>query len=55
MLSYGPAKFYGPTQYRVVEVHNNVPPSAACKTTYQGKPQGTCWVVVQDWQPLTTS
>ncbi len=55
VLSYGPAKFYGPTQYRVVEVHNNVPPSAACKTTYQGKAQGTCWVVVQDWRPLTTS
>jgi hypothetical protein len=54
-LSYGPDKFYGPTEYRVVKLHNNVPPSSACALTYQHKAQGTCWVVVQDWRPLSTS
>jgi hypothetical protein len=30
VLSYGPDKFYGPTQYRVVEVHDNHPPTTQC-------------------------
>jgi hypothetical protein len=51
-LSFGPDKFYGPTQYQVVRLHNNVPPSSACVLTYQGKTQGTCWEVVQHWKPL---
>jgi ABC-type branched-subunit amino acid transport system substrate-binding protein len=53
-LTYGPKKFFGPTQYRVVELHNNVPPTSACATLATGKPQGTCWVVKQNWQPLPT-
>jgi len=52
ILSYGPNKYYGPTQYQVVELHNNVPPSSACKVKTNGQPQGTCWVVVHSWQPL---
>ncbi|MGP8058191.1 MAG: ABC transporter substrate-binding protein [Acidimicrobiales bacterium] len=52
VLSYGPNKYYGPTQYQVVELHNNVPPSSACKLKTNGQPQGTCWVVVHSWQPL---
>jgi Periplasmic binding protein len=56
VLSFGPDKFYGPTQYRVVEVHNNKPPTALCK---RGKghapPAGVCWVVVQNWKPFPTS
>ena len=31
-LTYGPDKFYGPTQYRVVKLHTNSPPSSQCKT-----------------------
>jgi len=52
VLSYGPNKYYGPTQYQVVELHNNVPPSSACKLKTNGQPQGTCWVVIHGWQPL---
>ena len=29
ILSYGPDKRYGPTQYKIVKLHNNVPPSSA--------------------------
>jgi hypothetical protein len=53
-LTYGPTKFYGPTQYQVVRLHNNVPPSSLCKLKTNGKPQGTCWVVEQGFQPLVT-
>jgi len=55
VLSYGPTAFAGPAQYQVVSLHNNVPPSPLCVLTYSGKPQGTCWHVVQTWQPLVTS
>jgi hypothetical protein len=52
ILSYGPHKFAGPTEYQVVKLHNNVPPSPECLPTWNGKPQGTCWVVVDSWKPL---
>lgn len=51
-LSYGPHKFYGPTQYQVVRLHNNNPRHNACILTYDGIAQGTCWQVVQGWRPL---
>jgi Periplasmic binding protein len=51
-LSFGPNKFYGPTQYQVVSLHNNVPPSSQCKLKTNHKPQGTCWVTQQPFQPL---
>lgn len=51
-LSYGPTQFAGPSQYRVVTLHNNVPPSKLCVPTYTGKPQGTCWHILQNWAPL---
>jgi Periplasmic binding protein len=50
--SFGPNKFYGPTQYQVVKIHNNVPPSPQCKLKTNHKPQGTCWVTVQPFKPL---
>ncbi len=50
--SFGSDKFYGPTQYQVVKVHNNVPPSSQCKLKTNHKPQGTCWVTVQPFKPL---
>jgi len=52
VLSYGPNKYDGPTQFQVVELHNNVPPSSLCKLKTNDQPQGTCWVVVHSWQPL---
>jgi hypothetical protein len=52
-FSFGPDKFSGPTEYQVVALHNNVPPSAACKTPLAPlPPQGRCWVVKQSWKPL---
>jgi hypothetical protein len=50
--SYSPTKMYGPTEYQVVKIHNNVPPSSQCQLTTFHKAQGTCWVVQQSWQPL---
>jgi hypothetical protein len=52
--SFGPDKMYGPTQYEVVKIHNNVPPSSQCALKTNHKPQGTCWVVEQKWKPLPT-
>lgn len=52
VLSYGPDTFAGPTQYQVVELHNNVPPSALCVETYQHIAQGTCWHTTQGFQSL---
>ncbi len=51
-LTFGPEKFAGPSEYQVVQLHNNVPPSAACFLTAQHKAQGTCWHVIQTWKPL---
>ena len=53
--SFGPDKFYGPTEYQVVKIHNNVPPSSQCKLKTNHQPQGTCWVTVQPFKPLPTS
>ncbi len=53
--SFGTNKYYGPTQYQVVKVHNNVPPSSQCKLKTNHKPQGTCWVTEQPFKPLPAS
>jgi hypothetical protein len=50
--SFGPDKFSGPTEYQVVKVHNNVPPSSQCKLKTNHQPQGTCWVTLQPFKPL---
>ena len=56
VLSYAPDKFYGPTEYRVVEVHDNHPPTSQCKRGPPPAPAaGACWVVVQNWKPLPTT
>ena len=55
VLSFGPNRYAGPTEYQVVELHNNVPASPLCVPTYTGKPQGTCWHVIRSWQPLVTT
>ncbi|HEX3981338.1 MAG TPA: ABC transporter substrate-binding protein [Acidimicrobiales bacterium] len=54
VLSYGPNKRYGPTVFKIVKLHNNVPPSSQCQLTSQGKAQGTCWVTIQPFSPLPT-
>ena len=54
VLSFGPNKRYGPTLYKIVKLHNTVPPTSACQLTSQGKTQGTCWVNVQPFVPLPT-
>ena len=54
MLSFGPDKRYGPTEYKIVKLRNNVPPSSQCQLTSQGKAQGTCWVTVTPFTPLPT-
>jgi ABC-type branched-subunit amino acid transport system substrate-binding protein len=56
VLSYSPDKFYGPTEYRVVEVHDNHPPTSQCKRGPLPDPAaGACWVVEQNWKPLPTT
>jgi hypothetical protein len=52
VLSYGPHKRYGPTQYQVVRLHINSPPSSQCKLPLDRIPQGTCWVAVRPFAPL---
>ncbi len=54
ILSFGPDKHYGPTQYRVVALHNNHPPTDACRPPMPANlpPQGVCWVIMQNWEPL---
>ena len=53
-LSYGPDKRYGPTEYQVVKLRDNSPPSPLCKTTPGKPPPGTCWVTILPFAPLPT-
>jgi hypothetical protein len=52
VLSYGPDKRYGPTEYQVVRLRVNSPPSTLCKTTVGRPPVATCWVSVRPYEPL---
>ncbi len=54
VLSYGPDKFYGPTQYRVVRLRVNSPPSdTLCRPPPPHQPpEMTCWTPLQSWKPL---
>jgi hypothetical protein len=53
ILSFGPDKFSGPTEYQVVSLHNNSPPSSMCRLPLGTlPPEGRCWHVVQTWKPL---
>jgi ABC-type branched-subunit amino acid transport system substrate-binding protein len=51
-LTFGPDKFSGPTEYRVVELHNNTPPTSLCDLPKGGIIQHVCWVVKQPWHQL---
>lgn len=53
-MTFGPNKFYGPVEYRVLRIHNNDPNHNACVLKSDGTPQGTCWQIVQDYRPLVT-
>ena len=54
VLTYGPHKFSGPSQYQVVRLHVNSPPSTTlCRPPQPHQPpEGTCWTPVQTWEPL---
>ena len=53
VFSFGPTKIAGPSQYRVVKLHVNTPPSTQCKIGYAGAPPaGVCWVVEKNWTAL---
>jgi len=53
ILSFGPDKFSGPTEYEVVSLHNNVPPTSECRLPLGPlPPQGRCWHIVESWQAL---
>jgi hypothetical protein len=54
ILSYGPNKRYGPSEYQVVRLHINSPVSSQCKMPKDKIPQFTCWVSVQPFSPLPT-
>jgi hypothetical protein len=54
VLSFGPNKRYGPTQFQVVRLHVNNPVSTECKQPKNNIPQFTCWVNVQPFAPLPT-
>jgi len=52
VFSFGPGKFYGPTEYQVVELHDNNPPSPECEHHPGTPPVINCWVTVHSWRPL---
>jgi hypothetical protein len=53
ILSFGPDKFSGPTEYQVVNLHVNSPPSAQCRLPLGTlPPQVVCWHIDQTWKPL---
>jgi Periplasmic binding protein len=52
VLSYGPNRFSGPSQYRVVMLHVNIPATGACKMPKDRIPQLVCWVDETPWKPL---
>ncbi len=54
VLTFGPNKRYGPTQFQVVRLHVNNPVSTDCKMPKNNIPQFTCWVNVQPFAPLPT-
>ena len=51
-LSYGPDKFSGPTEYQVVKLNINTPPSPQCKERPDKPLVTTCWVTEKPYQPL---
>ncbi len=53
LLTFGPDKFSGPSEYQVVSLHVNKPPTAACRLPLGSlPPQVVCWHQVQSWKPL---
>jgi hypothetical protein len=51
-LSYGPDQFSGPTEYQVVRLHVNTPPSSQCKERPNRPLVAVCWVTEQPYRPL---
>jgi hypothetical protein len=56
ILTYGPGKFYGPTQYQVVRLHVNSPPSSQCRRPPATMPpEVVCWTPVKPWKALPSA
>jgi len=51
-LGFGPGKPWGPQQFRVVKIHKNSDHACPPKEYDPNSPQGTCWLIQQDFQPL---
>ncbi len=53
VLTFAADKFSGPSEYQVVSLHVNKPPSAQCRLPLGTlPPQVVCWHQVQNWKPL---
>jgi hypothetical protein len=56
ILSFGPGKFAGPSEYQVVRLHVNKPPSSQCRPPLGTlPPQVVCWHQVQSPKPFPKS
>jgi hypothetical protein len=52
VLSFGPHKRYGPTEYQVVQLHINTPSGPQCHHGVGHPAQPACWLPVLPWAPL---
>jgi len=52
IFTFGPNKAFGPTEYQVVKLHVNEPPTSQCKLPLDHIPQTVCWVSVAPFRPL---
>jgi hypothetical protein len=48
---FGPGRYAGPHEYRIVEEHVNSYNKCPLKVT--GASQGDCWIILQDFQEAT--
>ena len=53
-LTFGPNKRFGPTEFQVVKLHINSPPSSQCVLPKNHVAQITCWTPVTPFAPLPT-
>ncbi len=54
-LAFSATRHAGPSQFRVVRIHKNDRSNNMCPGLEDsGRPHGSCWLVVQDYQPLQT-
>ncbi|MHB8464472.1 MAG: ABC transporter substrate-binding protein [Acidimicrobiales bacterium] len=51
--SFGPNRRAGPHEYRTVQIHENG--DKRCPKLASGKDQGSCWLLLSDWQEMTAA